>query len=243
MSALDSRRALACATALAVALGTATASEGLPPDSTPAPASAVASRAPSAQDRLATIRDLMAQQRALLDEMKQEVGAMPVYDLRSPSLTKEQRDAEQWREHRIALIADLVRRMREARRVAYVTCPAAALSNGEMPLHAALCESVSDRILARWHAMARRGVPMHNEWLALDLHIDMHGKLLGAKLREGTGQPALDRLGLQIASSAGPFAPFSQDLKEVTDTIVATTWIRFTNYDDASAATAASGPH
>ena len=68
--------------------------------------------------------------------------------------------------------------------------------------------------------------------LALVLTIDSNGKVLSAEVVESSGNRNLDRYSKKIARTAGPFAPFNQQMRSRADQVMMVFHFNYANDDE-----------
>jgi protein TonB len=163
------------------------------------------------------MEQLIEEQEQLLEQTRKALALLPVPDPRKASQTPEERQQEEHRQQllrQFAAIDKAIQQENSRPRRRYVS-PAT-----EEKVYAIYMDTMRQRIEAHGtsHTPTQNGHPLHGS-LFVNVVVSASGKVLDAKVMEGSGLRALDQRAVEIARSAGPFPKFTTDMAKLADEI------------------------
>ncbi|HEX4509980.1 MAG TPA: TonB family protein [Burkholderiaceae bacterium] len=172
------------------------------------------------------MEQLMQEQEQLLEATRRALSLMPVADPRKSSLTPQERQQEEKRQQLLRQFAVVEKEINEENarpRRRYIS-PAT-----REEVYALYLDTLRQRIEER----GTRNFPTANGrklfgTLIVNVAVAASGKVLEAKVMQSSGSRALDQRAAEIARSAGPFAPFTPDMRKQADEIEFTWRFNFT---------------
>lgn len=173
------------------------------------------------------IDHMLQQQELLLAQVRQQLAALPRPDPRRDSSDPDARAQEERRQQLAKLLAAIEKRVEEenARPRKRYLSPATLGTT-----YAQYYDDMRRRIEARGtqnfpHVAGRK---LYGE-LLMALLINHDGRILDARVVQGSGNRILDRLAEAIAQAAAPFGPFTAAMRRDTDQFDVTARFRFTH--------------
>ncbi|MEY2620088.1 MAG: hypothetical protein RL522_3090 [Pseudomonadota bacterium] len=169
---------------------------------------------------------LQTQQMMLLAQARQALAALPPPDPRQAADHPEARAREEKRRQLTKLLAEIERRINEenARPKKRYISPATR-EEAYALYYDALRRRIEERGTRNFPEQG--GQKLYGELTVL-LTVNHDGRALSAEVVESSGQQALDRRALGIATAAGPFGKFSDAMRQRADQIVVVSRFRFT---------------
>lgn len=169
---------------------------------------------------------MLQQQEQLLDQVRQQLAALPKTDSRKSDDDPEARAQQQRRQQLERLLAVIEKRVQEENsrpRKRYLS-PATLGTT-----YAQYYDDMRRRIeqLGTQNFPHVAGRKLYGE-LLMALLINHDGRILDARVVQGSGNRVLDRLAEAIAQKAAPFGPFTQAMRRDTDQFDVTARFRFT---------------
>lgn len=196
--------------------------------STPLPPSVVEVQGDSAVDQNQRRIDAMLQQQEqLLTQIREQLAALPPPDPERKSDTPEAQAQEDKRRQLAKLLAAIERRVEEenSRPKKRYLSPATLGTT-----YALYYDDLRRKIEARGtrNFPEAGGKKLYGE-LMMALLINHDGRILDARVVQGSGNRVLDRLAEAIAQAAAPFGNFTTAMRKDTDQIDITARFRFTH--------------
>ena len=196
--------------------------------STPLPPSVVEVQGDSAVDQNQRRIDAMLQQQEqLLTQLREQLAALPPPDPEHKSDTPEAQAQEDKRRQLAKLLAAIERRVEEenSRPKKRYLSPATLGTT-----YALYYDDLRRKIEARGtrNFPEAGGKKLYGE-LMMALLINHDGRILDARVVQGSGNRVLDRLAEAIAQAAAPFGNFTTAMRKDTDQIDITARFRFTH--------------
>jgi protein TonB len=181
---------------------------------------------------------MQEQQSQLLAQLRQQVAMLPPPDPRAPSQNSEQAAQEAKRRQLVKLLAEIERRIDEenARPKKRYVSPATREAAYAI-YYDALRRKVEDKGTENFPEQG--GQKLYGE-LVMIITVNHDGRVLSTEVVQGSGKPTLDRRAEAIARAAGPFGPFSTEMRRKADQIAVVSRFKFTRDQtlEASAGTA-----
>ena len=196
--------------------------------STPLPPAPVESTGDSAvNENQRRIDNMLEQQEQLLAQVRQQLATLPLADPKKPNNDPEARAQQEQRQQLQKLLAAIERRVEEENsrpRKRYLS-PATLGTT-----YAVYYDEMRRRIEAEGTANFPQvaGRKLYGE-LLMSLLINHDGRILDARVTQGSGNRMLDRLAELIASRAAPFGNFTAAMRRDTDQFDVTARFRFTH--------------
>ncbi len=208
-------------------------------------ASTMMANAPSSQDgdltataADATRQNLQQQQNLLLSRVKQQLAALTEAQARSNQTAEQRAEQEKKRREMVNLLAKIENRINaeNARPRKRFLSPAVKEAS-----YALYYDTMRQAIEAQGdaHFPEKGGQKLYGS-LTMVLTVDARGVVLEAEVVKHSGNPDLDRRAQAIARTAGPFGPFTPEMRKTVDQLVLVS--RFTFTKDATLQTKAMVP-
>ncbi len=206
-------------------------------------ASTMMANAPLSQDGDLTAADatrqtLQQQQNLLLSRVKQQLAALTEAQARSNQTEAQRAEQEKKRREMVKLLAKIENRINaeNARPRKRYLSPAVKEAS-----YALYYDTMRQAIEAQGdaHFPEKGGKKLYGS-LTMVLTVDARGVVLEAEVVKPSGNPDLDRRAQAIARSAGPFGPFTPQMRKTVDQLVLVS--RFTFTKDATLQTKAMVP-
>ena len=172
------------------------------------------------------MEQLLKEQEQLLEQTRRALSLMPVPDPRQAVLTPQERQQEERRRQllrQFAAVEKMINEQNSRPRRRYIS-PAT-----QEAVYAIYLDALRQRIEER----GTRNFPTANGHklfgsLIVNVAVAASGKVLEAKVMQGSGSRALDQRAVEIARQAGPFSAFTQDMRKQADEIEFTWRFNFT---------------
>ena len=171
--------------------------------------------------------DAMAEQQAqLLAQVRAQVAAQPLPDPRQTSTDPQQAEAEQKRRQLLKLLAEIEKRIQEenARPKKRFVSPAT-----QEAAYAVYYDQVRRRVEDKGteNFPEQGGRKLYGE-LIMTLTVNHDGRVLDTRVEQGSGNATLDLRAQAIARGAGPFGPFTPEMRAKADQIALIARFKFT---------------
>ena len=180
---------------------------------------------------------MQEQQTMLLAQLRQQVAALPKPDPASPSQSNDQTAQEAKRRQLVKLLAEIEKRINEenARPKKRYVSPATREAAYAI-YYDAMRRKVEDKGTENFPEQA--GKKLYGE-LVMIVTVNHDGRVLSTEIVQGSGIGILDRRAEAIARAAGPFGPFSQEMRRRADQIAVVSRFKFTREQTLEASTSA----
>jgi len=192
----------------------------------PLPAAATVSLGDAPDDSTRRIEHMQQEQQQLLARLRRDLAALPPPDPLRDAGNPAAMEQEDRRRQMLKMLAEIEKRIEEenARPKKRYVSPATR----EAP-YALYYDALRRRIEERGtrNFPEAGGRKLYGE-LTVALTINHDGRPLAAEVVESSGQQALDRRAIGIATAAGPFGKFSEGMRLRADQIVVVSRFRFT---------------
>jgi protein TonB len=177
------------------------------------------------------------QQTMLLAQLRDQVAALPKPDPASPSQSNDQSAQEAKRRQLVKLLAEIEKRINEenARPKKRYVSPATREAAYAI-YYDAMRRKVEDKGTENFPEQA--GKKLYGE-LVMIVTVNHDGRVLSTEIVQGSGIGILDRRAEAIARAAGPFGPFSQEMRRRADQIAVVSRFKFTREQTLEASTSA----
>lgn len=193
----------------------------------PLPPSAFTSLGDAAEDAQRKIEAMQEQQMMMLAQLKKTLAAMPPPDPKLAQTNPEAAAREEKRRQLIKLLAEIERRINE---------------ENARPKKRYISPSTREEVYAIYYDRLRRkiedrgtqnfpelsGRKLYGE-LTMIVTVNHDGRVLDTEVVESSGNTTLDRRAVSIARNAGPFGPFSPEMRRRADQIVVVSRFKFTH--------------
>lgn len=192
----------------------------------PLPPSMLSSAGDTSEESHRKLEALQTQQMMLLAQARQALAALPPPDPKQAADHPEARAREEKRRQLTKLLAEIERRIQDENarpRKRYVS--PATREEAYALYYDALRRRIEERGTRNFPEAG--GQKLYGE-LTVALTINHDGRPLAAEVVESSGQQALDRRAIGIATAAGPFGKFSEGMRLRADQIVVVSRFRFT---------------
>ncbi len=193
----------------------------------PLPPSALTSLGDAAEDAQRKIEAMQEQQMMLLAQLKKTLAAMPPPDPKLAQTNPEAAAREEKRRQLIKLLAEIERRINEenARPKKRYISPSTR-EEVYAVYYDRLRRKIEDRGTQNFPELAGR--KLYGE-LTMIVTVNHDGRVLDTEVVETSGNTTLDRRAVGIARAAGPFGPFSPEMRRRADQIVVVSRFKFTH--------------
>jgi protein TonB len=189
-------------------------------------------------DALSQRQNLQQQQNLLLERVKQQIAALTEAQTRTNTSPQERAEHERKRREMVKLLAKIESRINaeNARPRKRYLSPSVREAS-----YALYYDTMRQAIEARGTAQfpEKNGRKLYGK-LTMVITVDQRGLVLDAEVVKSSGKPDLDRLAQEIARKAGPFGPFTAEMRKTVDQLVVVS--RFTFTQDATLHTKAVVP-
>jgi protein TonB len=175
------------------------------------------------------VQQMQDVQQQLLAQIRREVALLPPPDPAKLMQTTEDAQREERRRQMLRMLAEIEKRINEenARPKKRYISPAT-----REEVYAAYYDNLRRKIEERgtrdFPEMA--GQKLYGE-LTMNLTIDAQGRVIEAEVVRPSSSKVLNRRAVAIVHAAGPFGPFSPEMRRQADQIVVTSRFRFTKLD------------
>ena len=169
---------------------------------------------------------LLEQQTQLLAQLRRQVAALPPPDPRKPSESTGERAQEERRRQLVKILAEIERRINEenARPKKRYISPSTREAAYAV-YYDALRRKVEDKGTENFPEKA--GNKIYGE-LTMIVTVNHDGRVLETEVVQGSGNPLLDHRAQAIARAAGPFGPFTAEMRAKADQIAVVSRFKFT---------------
>ena len=192
----------------------------------PLPPSATIEVGETTEDSRRQIKELQEQQQQLLAQIRREVALLPPPDPTRDAGTPEERAQEERRRQLLRYLAEIEKRINEENARPKKRYISPATREAEYALYYdALRRKIEDRGTRDFPEY--QGRKLYGE-LTMNLTVDAKGHVVEADIVRPSNSRTLDRRAIAIVRAAGPFGPFSADMRRQADQIVVTSRFRFT---------------
>ena len=169
---------------------------------------------------------MQEQQTQLLAQLRRQVAALPPPDPRKPSESTGERAQEERRRQLVKILAEIERRINEenARPKKRYISPSTREAAYAV-YYDALRRKVEDKGTENFPEKA--GNKIYGE-LTMIVTVNHDGRVLETEVVQGSGNPLLDHRAQAIARAAGPFGPFTAEMRAKADQIAVVSRFKFT---------------
>ncbi|MFN3376452.1 MAG: TonB family protein [Burkholderiaceae bacterium] len=192
----------------------------------PLPYSALTAIGDEMEEQQRRMDALAEQQAQLLAQVRAQVAAQPLPDPRQTSTDPQQAEAEQKRRQLLKLLAEIEKRIQEenARPKKRFVSPAT-----QEAAYAVYYDQVRRRVEDKGteNFPEQGGRKLYGE-LIMTLTVNHDGRVLDTRIEQGSGNPTLDLRAQAIARGAGPFGPFTPEMRAKADQIALIARFKFT---------------
>ncbi len=192
----------------------------------PLPPSVLSAAGDASEESHRRLEAMQTQQMMLLAQARQALAALPPPDPKQAADHPEARAREEKRRQLAKLLAEIERRINDENarpRKRYVS--PATREEAYALYYDALRRRIEERGTRNFPEAG--GQKLYGE-LTVALTINHDGRPLSAEVVESSGQQALDRRAIGIATAAGPFGKFSEGMRLRAEQIVVVSRFRFT---------------
>jgi protein TonB len=179
------------------------------------------------QEAARKLQSLQEQQNLLLNQVKNQLAALPPPDPNKNASKAEQNEQEEKRRQLVKLLAEIERRINQENsrpKKRYVS-PAAREEVYAM-YYDALRHAIEDRGTENFPTTSS-GKKLYGE-LTMIVTVNHDGRVVQTEVVESSGSPTLDRRAAAIARTAGPFGKFSKAMRRQADQILVVSRFKFT---------------
>ncbi|OYT89616.1 MAG: energy transducer TonB [Burkholderiales bacterium PBB6] len=195
----------------------------------PLPPSMTSLNGDSLDDTRQQIQQMQEIQQQMLTQIRREVALLPPPDPSKPLMSREEAEREERRKLLLRNLAELEKRINEenARPKKRYISPAT-----REEVYAVYYDNLRRRIEDRGTRdfPEYKGQKLYGE-LTMNITIDNVGHVVEAEVVRPAKSAQLNRRAIAIVRAAGPFGPFSNDMRRQADQIVVTSRFRFTRDD------------
>ena len=192
----------------------------------PLPPSATVDLGESTEEARRQIKELQEQQQQLLAQIRREVALLPPPDPARETGTPEERAQEERRRQLLRYLAEIEKRINEENARPKKRYISPATREAEYAIYYdALRRKIEERGTRDFPEY--QGRKLYGE-LTMNLTVDAEGRVVEADIVRPSTSRVLDRRAIAIVRAAGPFGPFSADMRRQADQIVVTSRFRFT---------------
>ena len=205
----------------------------------PLPPSASIELGETTEESRRQIKELQEQQQQLLAQIRREVAMLPPPDPAREAGTPEERAQEEKRRQLLRYLAEIEKRINEENARPKKRYISPATREAEYAIY-------YDALRRRIEERGTRDFPEHQGKklygeLTMNLTVDASGRIIEADIVRPSKSRLLDRRAVAIVRAAGPFGPFSADMRRNADQIVVTSRFRFTR-DEGLATSLSNSP-
>ncbi len=192
----------------------------------PLPPSATVELGETTEESRRQIKELQEQQQQLLAQIRREVAMLPPPDPAREAGTPEERAQEEKRRQLLRYLAEIEKRINEENARPKKRYISPATREAEYAIYYdALRRRIEERGTRDFPEY--QGKKLYGE-LTMNLTVDASGRVIEADIVRPSKSRLLDRRAVAIVRAAGPFGPFSADMRRNADQIVVTSRFRFT---------------
>ncbi len=186
------------------------------------------------------LQNLQLQQQQLLAGLRRDLARLPPPDTLTETSTPEGRELAERRRLLLQQMAELERRVNEHNappRQRYVSPATTEV------VYARYYDRLRRRVEARGTAdfPTERGRKLYGE-LTMNISVDAQGHVLNTEIIEPSGTPSLDRRAAAIVRAAGPFGPFTKEMRAEAEVLVMSARFSFDRERGVSAELQGSSP-
>lgn len=169
---------------------------------------------------------LLEQQTQLLAQLRRQVAALPPPDPRKPAQSEGEKAQEERRRQLVKILAEIERRINEenARPKKRYISPATREAAYAV-YYDALRRKVEDK--GTLNFPEKGGQKLYGE-LTMIVTVNHDGRVLETEIVQGSGNSLLDHRAEAIARAAGPFGPFTAEMRAKADQIAVVSRFKFT---------------
>lgn len=169
---------------------------------------------------------LLEQQTQLLAQLRRQVAALPPPDPRKPAQSEGEKAQEERRRQLVKILAEIERRINEenARPKKRYISPATREAAYAV-YYDALRRKVEDK--GTLNFPEKGGQKLYGE-LTMIVTVNHDGRVLETEIVQGSGNTLLDHRAEAIARAAGPFGPFTAEMRAKADQIAVVSRFKFT---------------
>jgi protein TonB len=186
------------------------------------------------------VQQLQQEQQMLLAQVRRELAMLPVPA--SPTragVSQQEREQEERRRQLVRLLAEIEKRIEQENarpRKRYVS-PATREA-----AYAVYYDALRRRIEERGTRdfPEAQGRKLYGE-LTMNITVDAEGRVVGAEVVRPSDSRVLDQRAVAIVHGAGPFGPFTSQMRQQADQLVVTSRFRFTRNDSLETTVSAPG--
>ena len=192
----------------------------------PLPYSALTSVGDDFEEAQRKMDALQEQQTQLLAQLRKEIASLPAPDPRKPSKNAEQAAQEERRRQLVKILAEIEKRINEenARPKKRYISPATR-EEVYAVYYDALRRKVEDKGTTNFPEYGGR--KLYGE-LTMIVTVNHDGRVVATEIVQGSGNHRLDRHAEAVALAAGPFGPFSAEMRKKADQIAVVSRFKFT---------------
>ena len=206
----------------------------------PLPMSATTESGDAAETTERQVQQLQQEQQMLLAQVRRELAMLPVPA--SPARagqSPQEREQEERRRQLVRLLAEIEKRIEQENarpRKRYVS-PATREA-----AYAVYYDALRRRIEERGTRdfPEAQGRKLYGE-LTMNITVDAEGRVVGAEVVRPSDSRLLDQRAVAIVQGAGPYGPFTAQMRQQADQIVVTSRFRFTRNDSLETTVSAPG--
>ncbi|MGP1682152.1 MAG: TonB family protein [Giesbergeria sp.] len=169
---------------------------------------------------------LLEQQTQLLAQLRRQVAALPPPDPRKPAQSEGDRAQEERRRQLINLLAEIEKRINEENsrpKKRYIS--PATREAAYAVYYDAMRRKVEDKGTTNFPE--KGGNKLYGE-LTMIVTVNHDGRVLETEIVQGSGNTQLDHRAQAIARAAGPFGPFTAEMRAKADQIAVVSRFKFT---------------
>ena len=195
----------------------------------PLPPAATVELGETTEESRRQIKELQEQQQQLLAQIRREVAMLPPPDPARETGTPQERAQEEKRRQLLRYLAEIEKRINEENARPKKRYISPATREAEYAIYYdALRRRIEERGTRDFPEY--QGKKLYGD-LTMNLTVDASGRIIEADIVRPSTSRVLDRRALAIVRAAGPFGPFTADMRRNADQIVVTSRFRFTRDD------------
>lgn len=175
------------------------------------------------------VDELQEQQQQMLAQIRRELAQMPPVTPERETGSDQEKDTQDRREQLLRLLAEIEKRVNDenARPKKRYISPATREAVYAL-YYDALRRRIEDR--GTRHFPEHQGRKLYGE-LTMNVTVDVAGRVVETEVVRSSGSRRLDQQAVAIVHAAGPYGPFSAEMRRQADQIVITSRFRFTRDD------------
>lgn len=184
------------------------------------------------------LHNMQEQQSVLLANLKQQMASLAPPNPQELSSQTEQSQREEKRQQLAKLLAEIERRINSENarpRKRYIS--PATMEKVEALYYNSLRHAIEDRGTENFPTA--NGKKLYGD-LTMIVTVNFDGRVLATEVVQSSGNAVLDRRAAAIARTAGPFGPFSPEMRKQADQIVVVSRFRFTRDETLQARVSAA---